>query len=151
MFSLAKRPGASIVIKTSEVRGYKLVWADEFNKAGRPDAANWNYEQGFVRNNERQWYQPENAWCEKEFLILEGRKERKPNLTYEAGSSKAGGREYRGIVTKQFTYVRDLKGAWLLFDNVKDPFQLNNSPYAFKLLNYSIILFRCGKHSRFIY
>ena len=39
---------------------------------------------------------------------------------------KAGGREYRGIVTKQFTYVRDLKGAWLLFDNVKDPFQLNN-------------------------
>ncbi len=39
---------------------------------------------------------------------------------------KAGGREYRGIVTKQFTYVRDLKGAWLLFDNIKDPFQLNN-------------------------
>lgn len=39
---------------------------------------------------------------------------------------KAGGKEYRGIVTKQFTYVRDLKGAWLLFDNVRDPFQLNN-------------------------
>ncbi|MHB1177457.1 MAG: sulfatase/phosphatase domain-containing protein, partial [Daejeonella sp.] len=39
---------------------------------------------------------------------------------------KAGGKEYRGIVTKQFTYVRDLKGAWLLFDNIKDPFQLNN-------------------------
>ncbi|MHB1177455.1 MAG: sulfatase family protein [Daejeonella sp.] len=39
---------------------------------------------------------------------------------------KKGGKEYRGIVTKQFTYVRDLKGAWLLFDNIKDPFQLNN-------------------------
>lgn len=39
---------------------------------------------------------------------------------------QAGGKEYRGIVTKQFTYVRDLKGAWLLFDNIKDPFQLNN-------------------------
>ncbi len=39
---------------------------------------------------------------------------------------KAGGKEYRGIVTKQFTYVRDLKGAWLLFDNIKDPFQLNS-------------------------
>jgi len=39
---------------------------------------------------------------------------------------KAGGKEYRGIVTKQFTYTRDLKGAWLLFDHVKDPFQLNN-------------------------
>ncbi len=39
---------------------------------------------------------------------------------------KTGGKEYRGIVTKQFTYVRDLKGAWLLFDNIKDPYQLNN-------------------------
>ncbi len=37
-----------------------------------------------------------------------------------------GGKDYRGIVTKQFTYVRDLKGAWLLFDNIQDPFQLNN-------------------------
>lgn len=37
-----------------------------------------------------------------------------------------GGKEYRGIVNQQYTYVRDLKGAWLLFDNLKDPFQLNN-------------------------
>ncbi|MDO1449918.1 sulfatase [Rhodocytophaga aerolata] len=37
-----------------------------------------------------------------------------------------GGREYRGIVTTQYTYVKDLKGAWLLFDNIKDPFQLTN-------------------------
>ncbi len=37
-----------------------------------------------------------------------------------------GGKEYRGIVTRQFTYTRDLKGPWLLFDNIKDPFQLNN-------------------------
>lgn len=39
---------------------------------------------------------------------------------------KVGGKEYRGIVTKQFSYARDLKGAWLLFDNLKDPLQLNN-------------------------
>lgn len=37
-----------------------------------------------------------------------------------------GGKEYRGIRTKQYTYVRDLKGSWLLYDNVKDPYQLNN-------------------------
>lgn len=37
-----------------------------------------------------------------------------------------GGREYRGIVTTQYTYVKDLKGAWLLFDNLKDPFQQTN-------------------------
>ena len=24
---------------------YKLVWADEFNKSGPPDAANWKFEQ----------------------------------------------------------------------------------------------------------
>ena len=37
-----------------------------------------------------------------------------------------GGKEYRGLVTTQYTYVKDLNGPWLLFDNIKDPFQLNN-------------------------
>ncbi len=37
-----------------------------------------------------------------------------------------GGREYRGVRTCQYTYVRDLKGPWLLFDNQQDPYQLNN-------------------------
>ena len=37
-----------------------------------------------------------------------------------------GGREYRALRTKRFTYVRELKGPWLFFDNEKDPFQLNN-------------------------
>lgn len=26
--------------------GYRLVWADEFNAAGRPDPDHWTYEQG---------------------------------------------------------------------------------------------------------
>jgi arylsulfatase A-like enzyme len=37
-----------------------------------------------------------------------------------------GGREFRGIRTTRYTYVRDLKGPWLLFDNQTDPFQLEN-------------------------
>lgn len=37
-----------------------------------------------------------------------------------------GGREYRGVRTERFTYVRDLKGPWLLFDNQTDPYQTNN-------------------------
>jgi arylsulfatase A-like enzyme len=37
-----------------------------------------------------------------------------------------GGKEYRGARTKRYTYVKDLSGPWLLFDNLKDPFQLNN-------------------------
>ena len=39
---------------------------------------------------------------------------------------KMGGREYRGIRTLRYTYVRDLSGPWLLFDNQNDPGQLKN-------------------------
>ena len=37
-----------------------------------------------------------------------------------------GGREYRGVRTRRHTYVRNLKGPWLLFDNEQDPYQLDN-------------------------
>lgn len=62
--------------------GYTLVWADEFNKEGRPDSANWNYEHGFVRNEELQWYQPENAHCKNGLLVIEAKREKKPNPRY---------------------------------------------------------------------
>lgn len=39
---------------------------------------------------------------------------------------KNGGREYRGIRTRRYTYVKDLLGPWLLYDNENDPYQLNN-------------------------
>jgi len=58
---------------------WKLVWSDEFNRDGRPDPAKWTYETGFVRNQELQWYQPENAWCENGLLIIEARREHKKN------------------------------------------------------------------------
>ena len=48
-------------VGSSSSADYKLVWADEFNTNGAPDARNWTFEQGFVRNRELQWYQPENA------------------------------------------------------------------------------------------
>lgn len=66
--------------------GYILVWADEFDKAGRPNTDNWIYEKGFVRNNELQWYQPDNASCENGKLVIEGRQERLANPNYDAGS-----------------------------------------------------------------
>jgi arylsulfatase A-like enzyme len=28
--------------------------------------------------------------------------------------------------TRRYTYVRDLKGPWLLYDNAQDPYQLSN-------------------------
>jgi len=36
------------------------------------------------------------------------------------------GREYRGLRTRQYTYVRTLEGPWLLYDNHEDSYQLNN-------------------------
>ncbi len=37
-----------------------------------------------------------------------------------------GGREYRGIRTERYTYAKGLDGAWVMYDNEKDPFQQNN-------------------------
>ncbi|MFT4855973.1 MAG: arylsulfatase A-like enzyme [Algoriphagus sp.] len=39
---------------------------------------------------------------------------------------KNGGREFRGIRTNRYTYVKDLKGPWLLYDNENDPYQMDN-------------------------
>jgi len=67
-------------------KNYKLVWADEFDRDGKPDPKNWTYENGFVRNRELQWYQPDNAVCKGGMLVIEGRRERKPNPNYKQGS-----------------------------------------------------------------
>ena len=50
---------------------------------------------------------------------------------------RLGGKEYRGIRTDRFTYVKDLQGPWLLYDNLEDPYQMNNligSPQGNELL-----------------
>ena len=39
---------------------------------------------------------------------------------------KKGGKEFRGIRTEKYTYAKDLNGPWLLYNNVEDPFQLEN-------------------------
>ena len=36
------------------------------------------------------------------------------------------GKEYRGLRTKRYTYVRDLQGPWLFYDNEADPYQTRN-------------------------
>ncbi len=64
-----------------------LVWHDEFNKDGVPNPSNWNYEYGFVRNKELQWYQPQNAICQNGLLIIQGKKEKVVNPHYSPGSS----------------------------------------------------------------
>ena len=65
--------------KSPKHKGYRMVWNDEFNVEGTPSEKNWSYESGFVRNNENQWYQKENAYCQNGFLIIEAKSERKIN------------------------------------------------------------------------
>lgn len=57
---------------------WELVWSDEFDTPGLPDANKWDYEEGFIRNRELQYYtkaRPENARVEKGMLIIETRKD----------------------------------------------------------------------------
>lgn len=37
-----------------------------------------------------------------------------------------GGKEFRGVRTSRYTFVRDLNGPWLLYDNETDPYQQHN-------------------------
>jgi beta-glucanase (GH16 family) len=79
-----------ILLPTGQARSagpWKLVWADEFNTDGPPSPANWNYERGFVRNEELQWYQPDNATCAKGRLVIEARPEHRRNPQFATGSS----------------------------------------------------------------
>ena len=70
---------AASASNTADTSGLRMVWSDEFNNQGKPDTANWNYEYGFVRNHELQWYQPENAFCKDGNLVIEARKDSRTN------------------------------------------------------------------------
>lgn len=65
---------------------WKLIWSDEFNSDGKPSSDYWNYENGFVRNHESQWYQEDNANIKDGLLTIEGRHERVENSNYNKES-----------------------------------------------------------------
>ncbi len=73
--------------RVTNAEGYTLVWSDEFNVDGAPDTASWRFEKGFVRNEELQWYQEENAYCKDGLLIIEARKEERANPLYKPGTN----------------------------------------------------------------
>ena len=72
---------AALAFMGTNVRAdpWQLVWSDEFNYEGLPDKTKWDYEEGFVRNQESQYYtrdRLENARVEHGMLVIECRKER---------------------------------------------------------------------------
>ena len=68
----------------------QLEWSDEFNGDGVPDSTVWNFEEGFVRNQEAQWYQAANAWQQDGCLIIEARREHRNNPSYDPVSRHWG-------------------------------------------------------------
>lgn len=65
---------------------WKLVWSDEFEAGERPDPSVWEYEQGFQRNRELQWYQPDNVSCRDGKLVFEARREQRANPDFQEGA-----------------------------------------------------------------
>jgi beta-glucanase (GH16 family) len=85
----------------AEREGWRLVWADEFDRPGMPDPAKWTYEKGFVRNREAQFYtvaRRENARVENGCLVIEGRKE-----TFANPGHKPGSEDWREAETAAYT------------------------------------------------
>jgi len=70
---------AFLLTATSAYAGdWKLIWSDDFNYKGLPDKTKWSYEEGFVRNGEKQYYtraRLENAHVDDGMLTIECRKE----------------------------------------------------------------------------
>ena len=75
-----------VLCVSAQEKEYQLVWSDEFDVDGKP-STDWSYESGFVRNEELQWYQRDNAYVKDGCLVIEGRKECFINPHYEASSS----------------------------------------------------------------
>jgi len=72
-------------LQTSDTQ-WKMIWHDEFDGSGPLDTKVWKAEQGFVRNEEYQWYQEKNAYRKDGLLILEGKIDSIPNPRYRENS-----------------------------------------------------------------
>jgi len=82
----AQDPFSPDYTKPPTYAGIKLVFSEEFNYTGKPDSTIWNYEKGFVRNHELQWYQPDNANVQNGRLLIEGKRTNFPNPNYSENS-----------------------------------------------------------------
>jgi beta-glucanase (GH16 family) len=106
---------------------WSLVWSDEFNQPGAPDASVWSAEHGYLRNGENQFYtdRPENVRIEDGHLIIEARRDNWENKPITSAS-------LRSIGKKTFLYGRISVRAkvptgrgtwpaiWTLGENIKE-------------------------------
>ena len=77
---------------------WRLAWSDEFDYSGLPDREKWDYEEGFVRNNELQYYVParkENSVVKDGMLLIHANKERYANPRFRSDGGQSGRRRQR--------------------------------------------------------
>jgi beta-glucanase (GH16 family) len=92
---------------------WQLIWSDEFDYTGLPDSTKWDYEEGYIRNGEAQYYtrnRPENARVENGILIIEARRDFFHDSAYSSASLNTFNKE-------EFLYGRIEMRAKLPFGN----------------------------------
>ncbi len=68
---------------------WRLVWSEEFNEDGFPDESKWRGEEGFLRNQEPQYYtigRKENISVKNGILTITARREKWKNQYYDPNS-----------------------------------------------------------------
>lgn len=87
---------------------WQMVWHDEFDGSGPLNTDVWTPERGFVRNEEDQWYQAENAYRLDGHLVLEARLDSIPNPRFRstADNDWRRNRPYARISSASVTTAR---------------------------------------------
>lgn len=79
-------------VRKNAYDGYKLVFAEEFSQDGAPNHDIWSFEEGFMRNEEDQYYNGDkNSYVKDGVLVIEGRyvlDQQIPNPRYSRRDSK---------------------------------------------------------------
>ena len=91
-----------------------MLWQDEFDGRGLPDAGRWEYEVGLIRNKERQYYTRDraaNARVEDGMLVIEAHRERYEGADYTSASLTSRARLTYGRIEVRARLPRG-RGTW---------------------------------------
>ena len=107
---------------------WELVWEDNFDNDGLPNSEIWSYEEGFIRNNEAQYYTKdrlENARVEGGSLVIEARKDNWEGNSITSASINTSGKKsmlYGRIEVKAKlpTGIGTWPAIWMLGENINE-------------------------------